>query len=113
LFVPPPDAAARAGILRILLKGKPVENIDYDQLAKKTDAFSGADLKGLVDVTIERKLREALAAGVPKPLTTKDLTNATATLRPTTREWFATARNYALYANQGGLYDDILKYLKM
>jgi AAA+ superfamily predicted ATPase len=113
LFVPPPDGVARAGILRILLKGKPVENIDYDQLAKKTDAFSGADLKGLVDVAIERKLRDALAAGVPKPLTTKDLTTAAATLRPTTKEWFATARNYALYANQGGLYDDILKYLKM
>ena len=34
-------------------------------------------------------------------------------LKPTTREWFATARNYALYANQGGAYDDILKYLKL
>jgi len=108
LFVPPPDAAARASILRILLKGKPVENIDYDHVGKKTDAFSGADLKGLVDVAIEKKLREALAAGVPKPLTTKDLTTAAANLRPTTKEWFATARNYALYANQGGLYDDIL-----
>ena len=30
-----------------------------------------------------------------------------------TREWFSTARNYALYSNQGGVYDDILKYLKM
>ena len=33
VFVPPPDAPARASILRILLKGKPVENVDYDQLA--------------------------------------------------------------------------------
>ncbi len=113
IFVPPPDVPARAGILRILLKGKPVENVDYDHLAKKTDGFSGADLKGVVDAAIERKLSEALAAGAPKPITTRDLLAASSNMRPTTKEWFATARNYALYANQGGLYDDILKYLKM
>jgi transitional endoplasmic reticulum ATPase len=48
-----------------------------------------------------------------KPLTTKDLVNAAAALKPTTKEWFATARNYALYSNQGGIYDDILQYLKL
>jgi hypothetical protein len=37
--------------------------------------------------------------------------NAAGILKPTTREWFATARNYALYANQGGAYDDILKFI--
>ena len=50
---------------------------------------------------------------MPKPLTTKDLSAAVAALKPSTREWFATARNYALYSNQGGTYDDILKYLKL
>ena len=44
---------------------------------------------------------------------TKDVLNALSGIRPSTREWFATARNYALYSNQGGVYDDILKYLKM
>jgi SpoVK/Ycf46/Vps4 family AAA+-type ATPase len=112
LFVPPPDAAARAAILRLQCRGKPVEEIDYDPLGKKTENFSGADLKAVVDVAVERKLQEALKAGAPKPLTTKDLAAAVATLRPTTKEWFATARNYALYSNQGGIYDDILQYLK-
>jgi transitional endoplasmic reticulum ATPase len=113
LFVPPPDAAARAGILRLHCRGKPIEDLDYDHLAKKTDNFSGADLKAVVDVAIEKKLGEALKAGVPKPLTTKDLVSAAGSLKPTTKEWFATARNYALYSNQGGIYDDILQYLKM
>ncbi len=113
LFVPPPDADARAAILRLQCRGKPVEEIDYDHVAKKTDHFSGADLKAVLDVAIERKLQEAMKAGVPKPLTTKDLTSATGTLRPTTKEWFATARNYALYSNQGGIYDDILQYLNL
>jgi hypothetical protein len=49
---------------------------------------------------------------VPRPLTTRDLLAAAAEVKPSTREWFATARNHALFANQGGVYDDILKYLK-
>jgi ATP-dependent 26S proteasome regulatory subunit len=113
LFVPPPDASARAAILRILCRDKPVQDIDYAHLAKKTDQFSGADLKAVLDQAIEAKLREALKAGVPKPLTTADLSAAAASLKPTTKEWFATARNHALYSNQGGIYDDILKYLKL
>lgn len=113
LFVPPPDAPARAAILRLLCRGKPSQDVDYDKLAKKTDHFSGADLKAVVDVAVEEKLREAMKEGRPKPLTTRDLLSAAANIRPSTKEWFATARNYALYSNQGGVYDDILKYLKM
>jgi transitional endoplasmic reticulum ATPase len=112
LFIPPPDAPARASILRILLHNKPSKDIDYDQFAKKTDHFSGADIKAVVDVAIEQKLRDAMKSGVPLPLTTKDLLAGAAKVRPSTKEWFSTARNYALYSNQGGIYDDILKYLK-
>lgn len=113
LFVPPPDAAARAAILRVLLRGKPLGDVDHEQIASRTDGFSGADLKAVVDVAVEAKLSEALKQGVPSPLSTKDLLRAVKSLKPTTKEWFAAARNYALYANQGGAYDDILHYLKM
>ena len=113
LFIPPPDATARAAILRLQCKGKPMEDIDYEQLGRKADHFSGADLKAVVDHAIERKLQEALKAGVPKPITHKDLAGGISALKPTTREWFATARNYALYSNQGGIYDEILQYLKL
>jgi SpoVK/Ycf46/Vps4 family AAA+-type ATPase len=111
LFVPPPDAEARASILRVLLAGKPVEAPDLALLAKKTADFSGADLKALIDLAIEGKLKAAMKEGVPRPLTTKDLLAAAAALKPSTREWFSSARNYALYANQGGAYDEVLKYL--
>jgi AAA+ superfamily predicted ATPase len=113
LFVPPPDASSRATILRLHCTGKPLDSVDFDQLAKKTDGFSGADLKAVVDLTVENKLREAIKSGIPSPIKTKDLLAAIGGLKPTTREWFAAARNYALYSNQGGLYDEILDYLKL
>jgi transitional endoplasmic reticulum ATPase len=113
LFVPPPDLAARAIILRLHLRGKPLEDVDYEAVAKRCEGFSGADLKAVVDLTIENKLREAMKSGVPTPIRTKDLLSGLGGQKPTTREWFATAKNYALYSNQGGVYDDILKYLKI
>ena len=113
LFVPPPDAQARTETIRILLEGKPVQDVDYAQISAKTSEFSGADLKAVIDRAIESKLQEAIKSGKPTPLTTKDLLAAAKSVKPSTREWFATARNHALYSNQGGIYDDILEYLKL
>jgi transitional endoplasmic reticulum ATPase len=113
IFVPPPDKPARTEILRIMLQGKPTENIDYDYLAKKTENFSGADLHALIDQTLEKKIEQAMKDGKPKPITTKDLDLNLKDVRPSTAEWFATAKNYALYSNEGGAYDDIRKYLKI
>lgn len=113
LFVPPPDTAARAAILRLLLKGKPVAAIDFDALARKTDGFSGADLKAVVDRAVEAKLRDAMKAGSLQPVSGRDLLDAAKQHKPTGRDWFQTARNHALYANQSGLYDDILSYMKI
>ncbi|MCK6448171.1 MAG: AAA family ATPase [Planctomycetes bacterium] len=117
LFVPPPDDAARAAILRILLAEKPQGALDFAKVAEKCKDFSGADLRAVVELAIEAKLREALksksARGVPAPLEERDLLAAAKQVQPSTREWFATARNYVLYSNQGGLYDDVAKYLKL
>jgi AAA+ superfamily predicted ATPase len=113
VFVPPPDQPARAAILQLMLAGKPTDGVDFDQVAKKTADFSGADLKAVVDQAVESKLRDAMKSGKLEALRTKDLLNAAGHVKPSTREWFATARNYALYSNQGGAYDEILKYLKM
>ena len=113
IFVPPPDVEARAAILQILLAGKPTDKIDYGRLAKQTDDFSGADLRGVIDVAVENKLREAMRTGAVAPVRTNDLLDVIKTIHPTTKEWFATARNYAIYSNQSGLYDDILGYLKL
>jgi transitional endoplasmic reticulum ATPase len=111
IFVPPPDAAARTAILDILCRGKPMDGIDFDKVSKKTDGFSGADLKAVVDVAVERKLADAIRTGRPTPLATDDLLRALREVRPSTREWFSTARNYVLYANEGGLYDDVKPWL--
>jgi len=46
-------------------------------------------------------------------LSTKDLLKSLKKHKPSTKEWFTTAKNFAVYANESGLYDDILHYLKL
>lgn len=113
IFVKPPDQEGREAIFKILLENKPAGEINFKEVAKAAKDFSGADMQAVVDITIEEKLRASFKTGIPEPINTKDLINSVKKVKPSTREWFSTARNYALYANDSGLYDDILEYLKI
>lgn len=113
IFIPPPDNEAREAILEILLKNKPTRDIKVNKISAKTKDFSGADLKGIIDIAVENKLEISMEKGEVQPIDTKDIIKAAAKRKSSVKEWFNTARNYALYANDGGLYDDILQYLKM
>ena len=113
IFIPPPDAEARESILKLKLRNKPVEAIDYKGLASKIENYSGADIEAIIDIAIEEKLEDSFKDGVPKPLSTKDILTAVKKHKASTSEWFSTAKNFALFANDSGLYDDILTYMKI
>jgi len=107
IFVPPPDQKSKEIIIELKLKGKPHEDVNYNKVAKKTKNFSGADINALIDIAVEAKLEEAIVSGIPKPITTKDLLIAAEKHKASTMDWFNTAKNYATFANQSGLYDDV------
>jgi AAA+ superfamily predicted ATPase len=111
LFVPPPDEAARRSIITVMAQERPTKELDFAALAKKTKEFSGADLKAMFDLAVERSLARAMKEGRIIPLTTDDLLKAAKEVKPSTKPWFESARNHALYANQGGFYDEVLRYL--
>jgi transitional endoplasmic reticulum ATPase len=49
IYIPPPNKAERKEILKIHMSGKPTDKIDIEQLAHKTNYFTGADLELLVN----------------------------------------------------------------
>jgi len=113
VFVPPPDRDARAAILEILLRDiGNKEELSYQLLARKTKGFSGADLRSLVDIAKQDKITVVMNTGNNTPLCQEDLMTATRKVRPSTKEWLKKAKQYALFANEGGLYNEILEYLK-
>ena len=113
LFVPPPDKAARAQILQILLAGRPAATgIDPAALATRTSGFSGADLENLVDTAADRAIAASLEHNTEVPIDQGHLTAALGEIKSTTIEWLTTARNYARYSNEGGQYDEVLEFLR-
>ncbi|MEO6358795.1 MAG: AAA family ATPase, partial [Ferruginibacter sp.] len=106
IFVAPPDEAARINMLQTMLQSKPVGEVDIKKIAAATTDYSGADLNAVIDIAVEEKLRESMSKGSIQVLTTNNLLAAVKQHKPTTSEWFASARNYALYSNESGLYDD-------
>ena len=111
VFVPPPDPPARERILSLHLAGRPAGEVDVKQVAKKTPLFSGADLRALVERAVDIVIDDALDRGEERGLTTADLEQALAGMRPSTLEWLASARNYVEFANQGGRYDEVASFL--
>jgi SpoVK/Ycf46/Vps4 family AAA+-type ATPase len=111
VFVPPPDEEARREIVGIHSRGKPMVGFDCAALAKRTVGFSGADLKAIFDLATESALTEAMRKGAVVPVSGKMLLNASKQVKPSTRKWFESAKNHAIYANESGFYDDVLVYL--
>ncbi len=112
LFVPPPDASARQVILDLLLDGRPLaSSIDTAEIVKRTSGFSGADLRNVVDTAADEAIEESIASGKESAIGMTHLREALQQVKPTTLEWLTSARNHARYANQGGQYDEVLKFL--
>jgi AAA+ superfamily predicted ATPase len=111
-LVLPPDGAAREVILAYHLRDRPLAQVDLRALARATEGLSGADLARLCEAAAELAIERALATDRVGPIDMDDLEQARLQTPPSTRGWFETARNFALFANQGGLYDDLVTYMR-
>jgi SpoVK/Ycf46/Vps4 family AAA+-type ATPase len=113
VFVPPPDAEARQAIFRLKLEGRPVATtLDGAQLSRATEGFSGADIEGVCKAAAELALEASVAAGKVVPIDDRLLSKALRDAKASTRPWFEVARNHAVYANEGGVYDELLAHLR-
>ena len=112
LLVLPPDGPAREGVFRYHLRDRPVAGIDLAKLSRLTDGYSGADIAHICETAAERALLDSVQRGEPRLIGQADLEGAVGEVRPSLGTWFETARNVALFANEGGAYDDLVAYLR-
>lgn len=112
IFVPPPDKTGREAVLRLAFKDRPHSGLDFGWLADQTGQFSGADLTALADSAADQVLREVLETGTERDITMQDVKAALTTIKPSTREWAESAKNYVEFANEGGQYDEIKQWLE-
>jgi len=112
LLVLPPDGPAREAVFRYHLRERPVGGIDLARLAKITDGYSGADIAHICESAAERALLDSVRRGEPRLIGQADLEASVTEVKPSLGTWFDTARNVALFANEGGAYDDLVAYLR-
>jgi SpoVK/Ycf46/Vps4 family AAA+-type ATPase len=113
LLVLPPDPPARAAILSYHLKDRPVDPaVNLERVVTGTENYSGADLRLVCESATERALEQSMESGVVRPISQEDFELALRDVKPSTRPWFEMARNYAMFANDGGVYDDLLAFMR-
>ena len=112
VFVPPPDAPARARIIELALESVPHGPVDIAAIAAATGQYSGADVDALVERAKEYVLTEYLETRREREITQQDLVRAAGELVPTTQDWLRTARNLVKYAGGDDSYRDLERYLK-
>jgi transitional endoplasmic reticulum ATPase len=112
IFVAPPDAPARAQIIELLAKDKPIAEFDNKELIEATNGFSGADLKWVFDRAAELALSAAIHTGQPVPITLELLLAVAKAHSPSTQEWFEGVRTHA-QSQEGpnSIFNDMRKFL--
>lgn len=112
VLVPAPDAPARAAILQLSLEGRPIAGIDLDDLVRRTEGYSGADLTHLVSTAAEKAMTESIASGEIRPVDMNDLHAALEEVKPSIGPWMQAARNVVNFSNEDGRWDDLRTYLE-
>src|ERR1700734_286263 len=79
VFVEPPDAQARADILRTAAKSIPLRDVDLDALAADLDGYSAADCVALLREAALTAMRRSVDAA---EITAADVATARETVRP-------------------------------
>lgn len=112
IFVPPPDTGARKEIFKLKIKGRPIENIDYLELAKRTELYSGADIENVVELAAENVIESIISTGIERKITMMDLLAAINKTTPSTVDWLKTIDVFLRYGSNSSLFSDVSIYLR-
>ena len=111
IFVPPPDDKARAQIIELLARDKPIAHLDVAALVKATREFSGADLKWDFDRAAELTLSAAIHAGKPVPITMQVLLEVARQHSPGASSWFDGLQQQPQFTTGNSLYNEVRKFM--
>ncbi|MCL5433361.1 MAG: AAA family ATPase [Candidatus Marsarchaeota archaeon] len=85
IYVPIPDAAGRKEIFEKYLRNLPIsDNINLDEIAAKSDRYSGADIKAVVESIAQSVASDALLHHKVLSITQNDILSAIAATKPST-----------------------------
>jgi len=109
--VRPRDDAARAQIIVLQARDKPISNLDVPALVEATAGFSGADIEWVFGRAAEMTLSAAIHSGHAVPIPMELLLTVARSHTPSTQNWFDGMRDHATQAAPDGFFNEVRKYL--
>jgi len=82
IYVPPPDYSTRVALFSRLIEGKAHDEIDINHLAKLTEGYTPAEIKGIVNKAILISIRRAISSNQKPKLTMEDMLEAMKYIKP-------------------------------
>ncbi|MGH1564312.1 ATP-binding protein [Mumia sp. DW29H23] len=110
VLVLPPDATARAAIIRGALEGKPADDVDVVAVATATEGFSGADLSHLATTVLQQAMARSMSSGALVPVTTAAMLATVGSIVPSTTSWFDQVAPVLEYGVDDGTFDQLRAY---
>jgi transitional endoplasmic reticulum ATPase len=113
ILVPPPDQESRKQIFKIQCKKKPVDTtVDFEDLAKRTDGYSSADISQICNEAADIPLSEAIAGTPPRKILQQDfyevLKKRTSSITP----WFRLAKASIEKSGEKDIFQDLFTYIE-
>ncbi len=112
LFVPPPDLAARSGILAGRLTSVPIStDLDLPRIALIARGLSGADVGAIVDRAVDEAFTRSVEAGREIVVNQAHLEKAASSASSSILDWIQIATTAAEASNDTELYEPFLRWL--
>jgi len=87
VYVPLPDEPARHRMLEIYLGARPLaDDVDFAELVRRTDGYSGADIKAVAEKAATIPFMEAVDGSAPRTIAMKDITTVLGEVPPSVRK---------------------------
>jgi len=113
ILVPPPDQESRKQIFKISCKKKPLDpSVDFDDLAKRTDGYSSADISQICGEAADIPLAEAISGKPPRKIAQPDFYEVLKKRSSSITPWFRLAKNEIEKSGEKDLFADLFTYIE-
>jgi len=89
LLVPPPEKEARMEIFKVHTRHMPLKDVDLNEMVRKTDGYSGADIEGVCREAALIALREDIKSDI---VTAEEFEKALKKIKPSIPEYEAASK---------------------
>lgn len=100
IFVGPPDQKARILLFKKYLDGANLDNLDFEDLAKESEGFTGADISDVCSEVKMKALKDEVKTGKESRITTADVKTIIKSIKPSAPK--SILDNYAQFLKKYG-----------